>query len=312
MTATGRNLITGKYINKNDSNGVIHDGTFKDLAEGIQIAMNHYKEGRKILWFAPTATGTDGCISMRNHFKKNGAHSYALTRETFETSFHQARDAQNSIIVTTNISECGANFNAQVVIDVGRQLSPMQHPQGGIRLRLRATTTSAATQRRGRIGRTAGEENWYYTMNPNAIRTDEDPLIEAESDDLVAHVTSAIYGVHALGMVFGTEHIPSLKQAKVLMQSDGRLEKEGEKIKSNYIAYLKQHYGHDYIPGEISKHSDLDVRAEYFHEVMNSYFTYDVNKATLVVYHKLGLTHYGFVPDIDNTSGKENIDMLHV
>lgn len=135
------------------SNFTIWDYEVKDLR---QICVSKLKEGKKVVWFVPTIRLTQELAA-----KYEGV---ALNRNTFENSYQLAKSEKTRLVVTTDISEMGANFNADVVLDSGTRNVPVILDQDldeeRVELRLQQASNASLNQRRGRIGRR--KDGHYY------------------------------------------------------------------------------------------------------------------------------------------------------
>lgn len=102
------------------------------------------KAAGKTLVFVPTATQA---IKLA---KELGG--VALTRDTFNEAMGKARSPETPFVVSTDISEMGANLNVQTVIDTRTAIKPMI-ADTGVSLEKVSVTPSSLIQRRGRVGR---------------------------------------------------------------------------------------------------------------------------------------------------------------
>nr|AFE86158.1 polyprotein [Culex flavivirus] len=76
----------------------------------------------------------------------------SLTRESFDVAIGKARKQETQFIVSTDISEMGANLGVQTVIDTRVAVKPVIS-EGSVMLEKVGITQASAIQRRGRTGR---------------------------------------------------------------------------------------------------------------------------------------------------------------
>nr|ANY58849.1 polyprotein [dengue virus type 2]ART85716.1 polyprotein [dengue virus type 2] len=128
----------------------------------------------KTVWFVPSIrAGNDIATCLR----KNGKKVIQLSRKTFDTEYIKTRNNDWDFVVTTDISEMGANFKAERVIDPRRCMKPVILTDGEERVILAGpmpVTPSSAAQRRGRIGRNPKNENDQYIYMGEPLENDED------------------------------------------------------------------------------------------------------------------------------------------
>ncbi|AHW82954.1 polyprotein [Nhumirim virus] len=109
----------------------------------------------KTVWFVPSIrTG----FELGNCLAKQQKKVIHLNRRTFDENYSKARNSEWDFVMTTDISEMGANFNADRVIDSRECFKPMikMDSNGNERVVLEGPipiTASSAAQRRGRVGR---------------------------------------------------------------------------------------------------------------------------------------------------------------
>nr|ADU76233.1 polyprotein [dengue virus type 2] len=128
----------------------------------------------KTVWFVPSIkAGNDIAACLR----KNGKKVIQLSRKTFDSEYVKTRANDWDFVVTTDISEMGANFKAERVIDPRRCMKPVILTDGEERVILAGpmpVTHSSAAQRRGRIGRNPKNENDQYIYMGEPLENDED------------------------------------------------------------------------------------------------------------------------------------------
>lgn len=109
----------------------------------------HLKDGKKVVHFVPTIAKTQA-----NAAKYQGI---AVNRRNFEKNYQPSTDDTCRYVATTDISEMGANFNADVVVDERLTNTPVVINQGleqeQVILSMQETNNASRNQRRGRVGR---------------------------------------------------------------------------------------------------------------------------------------------------------------
>nr|AYA58334.1 polyprotein [Spondweni virus]AYA58335.1 polyprotein [Spondweni virus]AYA58336.1 polyprotein [Spondweni virus]AYA58337.1 polyprotein [Spondweni virus] len=128
----------------------------------------------KTVWFVPS-------VRMGNEISacltKAGKSVIQLSRKTFETEYQKTKNGEWDFVVTTDISEMGANFKADRVIDSRKCLKPVILDDMEERVVLAgpmAVTPSSAAQRRGRIGRNPNKTGDEYYYGGGCAATDDD------------------------------------------------------------------------------------------------------------------------------------------
>ncbi|XP_052870849.1 uncharacterized protein LOC128276428, partial [Anopheles cruzii] len=81
--------------------------------------------------------------------------SVILSRETFDKNMAEARDESTKFVISTEISEMGANLGVDTVIDLRQVMRPIIADDRTVGLRRVPVTHASAVQRRGRTGRRA-------------------------------------------------------------------------------------------------------------------------------------------------------------
>nr|ADQ00968.1 polyprotein [Tick-borne encephalitis virus] len=155
MTATP----PGKSEPFPESNGAITseerqipDGEWRDGFDWI----TEY-EGRTA-WFVPSIA-KGGAIART--LRQKGKSVICLNSKTFEKDYSRVRDEKPDFVVTTDISEMGANLDVSRVIDGRTNIKP-EEVDGKVELTgTRRVTTASAAQRRGRVGRQDGRTDEY-------------------------------------------------------------------------------------------------------------------------------------------------------
>nr|QVJ82483.1 polyprotein [dengue virus type 4]UDI89625.1 polyprotein [dengue virus type 4] len=142
----------------------------------------------KTVWFVPSIkAGND----ISNCLRKSGKRVIQLSRKTFDTEYPKTKLMDWDFVVTTDISEMGANFRASRVIDPRRCLKPVILTDGPERVILAGpipVTPASAAQRRGRIGRNPSQENDQYIFSGEPLRNDEDHAHWTEAKMLLDNI----------------------------------------------------------------------------------------------------------------------------
>nr|AIU94743.1 polyprotein [Ntaya virus] len=123
----------------------------------------------KTVWFVPS-------VKMGNEIAmcltKAGKKVIQLNRKSFDNEYPKCKTGDWDFVVTTDISEMGANFGASRVIDSRKCIKPViiEDGEGSVQLNGPVPITAAsAAQRRGRVGRNpvqVGDE--YHFAGPTS------------------------------------------------------------------------------------------------------------------------------------------------
>ncbi|AMS24261.1 polyprotein [Xishuangbanna aedes flavivirus] len=120
--------------------------------------------GEKTIVFVPSQDMAQNLANSTNH-------GVALHRDNFETNYRVALDEATRVIYSTDISEMGANYNVDLVIDLRKVVKPIVAGDHDIVLSREDITTASMIQRKGRTGR--GSEGVY--VYPVDAGTREEP-----------------------------------------------------------------------------------------------------------------------------------------
>ncbi|AQU42772.1 polyprotein [Menghai flavivirus] len=101
---------------------------------------------QKTIMFVPSQEMAQNLANTTNQ-------GVALHRDNFETNYKTALDENTRVIYSTDISEMGANYNVDLVIDLRKVVKPVLGGDCDIILRREPITTSSMIQRKGRTGR---------------------------------------------------------------------------------------------------------------------------------------------------------------
>ncbi|MCE7772616.1 hypothetical protein DYY90_00085, partial [Pseudomonas aeruginosa] len=144
----------------------------------------------KTVWFVPSIkSGND----IANRLRTNGKRVIQLSRKTFDTEYQKTKNNDWDYVVTTDISEMGANFRADRVIDPRRCLKPVILKDGPERVILAGpmpVTVASAAQRRGRIGRNHNKEGDQYIYMGQPLNNDEDHAHWTEAKMLLDNINT--------------------------------------------------------------------------------------------------------------------------
>lgn len=80
------------------------------------------------------------------------ANALPLDREHID-NLSKAKAMTTGVIVSTNICECGANLNPDVVIDTQKVFVPVRDGDSDVIMMERPMSVASQIQRRGRVGR---------------------------------------------------------------------------------------------------------------------------------------------------------------
>ncbi|QIS62329.1 polyprotein [Falli virus] len=126
--------------------------------------MSRAHHARKTIMFVPSQDMAEKLAASTNH-------AVALHRDNFDVNYVKAKDENTKVIYSTDISEMGANYDVDLVLDSRATVKPVVASETQIDLRKEAVTTSSMIQRRGRTGRVR-EGAYVY---PTDAGTREDP-----------------------------------------------------------------------------------------------------------------------------------------
>nr|NP_775684.1 non-structural protein NS3 [Apoi virus] len=136
----------------NDNEKIIPEGDWKTGHDWITEF-----EG-KTVWFVPSLKAGATIAKTLRGFGKSTA---VLSSKTFSEVYPTLRDSKPDFILTTDISEMGANFDVDRVIDSRTTLKPIEVGNCVDISGERAVTPASAAQRRGRVGREEGRQAEY-------------------------------------------------------------------------------------------------------------------------------------------------------
>nr|WGG62775.1 polyprotein [Trionyx sinensis flavivirus] len=139
----------------------------------------------KTVWFVPSIRAGQ---EISNCLKKSGKKVIQLNRKTFEEEYKRAKTDEWDFVITTDISEMGANFKASRVIDGRTSYKPVLAGEGVILQGPIPITAASAAQRRGRIGRVKGEDGDEYIYYGKTSEDNENNVAWLEARILMDNV----------------------------------------------------------------------------------------------------------------------------
>nr|YP_009259361.1 nonstructural protein NS3 [Quang Binh virus] len=149
------------YPGSNGSNFNIQDVAMKFPRDITAAWIRKNAEGKTIVFVATQHQATSLARDLKG---------VALTRETFDSAIAKARNPETEFVVSTDISEMGANLGVKTVIDTRIAVKPVMS-EGGVMLEKVGITEASAIQRRGRTGRR--EEGQY--IYPIGVELEHEP-----------------------------------------------------------------------------------------------------------------------------------------
>ncbi|AAV34152.1 polyprotein [Aroa virus] len=129
--------------------------------------------GGKTVWFVPSVRMGNEIAACLTKAKKK---VIQLSRRTFNTEYPKCKQGDWDFVVTTDISEMGANFKATRVIDSRRAIKPSIMQDQEERVVLSGPTPispASAAQRRGRVGRNPNQLGDEYVFSGLTQANDE-------------------------------------------------------------------------------------------------------------------------------------------
>nr|YP_009345037.1 polyprotein [Saumarez Reef virus]ABB90674.1 polyprotein [Saumarez Reef virus] len=114
-------------------------------------------EGRTAWFVASIREG--GLIAQA--LRRRGKKVVCLNSKTFDKEYGSIAEEKPDFIITTDISEMGANFGVERVIDGRQNIKPIITDERVELSEPRPVTPASAAQRRGRVGRTKGKKAEY-------------------------------------------------------------------------------------------------------------------------------------------------------
>nr|WII96593.1 polyprotein [Rana tamanavirus] len=211
MTATGRTRVD------QETNFLVEDKKI-NMGEVPRKALE--SKNQKVMVFCHSLKQ---CLELDNKIKELDpeVNTKILSRATFSMNYQQVMEMVEGIILTTNISEVGANFRPGVVIDVGLTMVSVETRKDDVRLITRPSTLASKIQRRGRCGR--NKEGTYMFVNEPSDDTiyPIDDIVHQEAEILTT-MAGRVYNNRGDGMpVVVKTTIPHVKAEAMLRWMEG-------------------------------------------------------------------------------------------
>nr|YP_009513190.1 polyprotein [Royal Farm virus]ABB90673.1 polyprotein [Royal Farm virus] len=161
----------------------IPDGEWRDGFDWITEF-----EGRTA-WFVPSiARGA----AIAKTLRQKGKTVICLNSKSFEKEYHRVQEEKPDFVVTTDISEMGANLDVHRVIDGRTNIKP-EEVDGSVELTgVRRVTTASAAQRRGRVGRKEGQTDSY--VYSGQCDDDDSSLVQWKEAQILLDNITAVRG----------------------------------------------------------------------------------------------------------------------
>nr|DAZ87825.1 TPA_asm: hypothetical protein [Candiflavili virus] len=119
--------------------------------DGMEWLRTHKDE--KAIWFVRSAARAT-IVKDKIHDMDGMADYQVVMVSRMDPKFKEARDLETGLIITTEISECGANFNPDFCYDEGEKCVPIwDGDQNVVTMHTETITQASMIQRRGRVGR---------------------------------------------------------------------------------------------------------------------------------------------------------------
>lgn len=169
MTATGFDMQKQTPLMSDGTNFPVEEIPYDGEVEKCVIRVATANPGKRILVFCPKVSGKESVKALATTLARSSvSHKVIqLYREVYNTRAAMASDMNayptGVIILTTNLSECGANYNIDIVIDTCKQMRCMETSPGVYRMCTTPITLSQYIQRKGRTGRRR-EGVYYYPL----------------------------------------------------------------------------------------------------------------------------------------------------
>lgn len=124
----------------------------------LKFAINQSLEGlnelghrNRVLVFLPTINMVE---NLTIDYKSKGYNTIGISRKNFEDVKIKLKTTKFDLILTTDISEVGANFDIDVVINTCERNEPTLISEERVELKTTSINLASYNQRRGRVGRT--------------------------------------------------------------------------------------------------------------------------------------------------------------
>nr|AIU94739.1 polyprotein [Aroa virus] len=142
----------------------------------------------KTVWFVPSIRNGQ---EIANCLIKAGKRVIQLNRKTFDTEYKKTKQDDWDFVITTDISEMGANFHASRVIDSRKAIKPVVVTDGEERVIMNGpalVTSASAAQRRGRIGRNPNQPGDTYLYGGGVDDSDTNNVCWTEARMLLDNI----------------------------------------------------------------------------------------------------------------------------
>nr|AHF27230.1 polyprotein [Murray Valley encephalitis virus] len=165
-----------------DTNSPVHDvsSEIPDRAWSSGFEWITDYPGKTVWFVASVKIGNE----IAQCLQRAGKRVIQLNRKSYDTEYPKCKNGDWDFVITTDISEMGANFGASRVIDCRKSVKPTILDEGEGRVILgvpSAITSASAAQRRGRVGRNPSQIGDEYHYGGGT----------SEDDTMLAHWTEA-------------------------------------------------------------------------------------------------------------------------
>ncbi|ATN29922.1 polyprotein [Long Pine Key virus] len=143
----------------------------------------------KTIWFVPSIRVSNIISSC---LTRSGKRCIVLNSKSFNDEYAKTKGTDWDFVITTDISEMGANIKADRVIDSRLTIKPqiVSTPHERVVLgSARAVGTASAAQRRGRVGRDPGKPGDQYVFGGPVCDDDSDMAHWVEAKILMDNIT---------------------------------------------------------------------------------------------------------------------------
>lgn len=187
MTATGYDFARKMDVVHKGSRYHITDRGYDNFDEVLKTVVDRNK-GKRILIFVPQVSGPGQTVEgvTEKLAKMKAPHKIIpMYRAVYEQTVEQinVKHEQGVIIVSTSISECGANYDVDVVIDTAKRLAYIEQHPSIYKMQVINVRLSQLIQRRGRVGRRRNGVYYYPNTFEWQNMQEEKLFKEAEDED---------------------------------------------------------------------------------------------------------------------------------
>lgn len=149
-----------------------------DADKDYETVVRCAEAGKRVLWFVPGFAGRYGAKERAYELQKHGITAMPLGRQNYSDVHEKVNNKEISVIVSTNIAECGMNIDCDVVVNTAQEFD-YYVSDGIVTGSTRTIGQSSWIQRRGRCGRTKAGEH-YYTAKAVENHRDKANIRDAE------------------------------------------------------------------------------------------------------------------------------------